>query len=285
VNELKCKLCGSKNVNFLFSEERSGVAYNSYHCEDCDLYQTLGDISDVSPDYVDLEEGDLVGEHVFIQRKSKIGAFTQWLEEAKRLDPGLAAGERRSVLDIGCGVGGFLDFARERGFDVYGFDASEAQARVAQKKHPNVRHAISMDDYMAEFAEKPRIDFVTMWDVFEHIRDPKTLLRQVRQYLTPNTVYFVSVPSGKPTKAKLAFAKIRNREIGLIPWEHVFYYTPSSLARVFADNGYEALKVTGVAPYVRDMNMHEFVRRNVHNLLQRTPYAFQICAFAKPQKV
>ncbi len=282
MTDLTCKLCGSSNVRFQFSEDRGGMTYSSYHCGHCDLYQTLGEIDDVSPDYVNLEEADLAGEHVYIQQHSKKAAFAQWLAEVDRLAGKPRDDTRRSVLDIGCGVGGFLDFARDNGFATYGFDASRAQVEVAQRSHPMVRHAVSIDEYMASFEVKPRIDCVTMWDVFEHIRDPKSLLSGVRNYLHADTIFYVSVPNGKPNPAKIKLARARKREIGLIPWEHVFYYTPSSLARVFRENGYEPLQIGGVKPYVRDMNAFEMVRRGLHTALASTPYAFQISAFAKP---
>lgn len=279
--ELTCKLCGNSDVEFLFSEQRNGIAYKSYHCRACNLYQTLGDIESVSPDYVDLEENDLDAAHVYLQRVAKQSGFRQWLETVRKLTSH-NTGRPPKVLDIGCGVGGFLDFAKANGFETYGFDASKAQVAQAKANHPNVGYAISIDDYMAQFDTAPQFDFVTMWDVFEHIRDPKTLLTEVRKHLPSHAIYFVSVPSGAPTKAKLALAKLRGRDPGLIPWEHVFYYTPDSLARVFEDNGYAPLKVTGVVPYVHEMSGHELIRRAVQAVLRPTPYAFQICAFAKP---
>lgn len=280
--DLRCKLCGDSGVRFAFAEEVGGNRYASYHCAKCDVYQTLGEVPSVSPDYVDLTEHDLVGEHVFLQRAHKRPAFEEWLAAVKRLDPGFAAGERRTLLDIGCGVGGFLDFAAENGLDVYGFDASEAQIAVARRSHPHVRHAISIDDYAAQLPERPAFDFVTMWDVFEHIREPQALLGSVRPYMKPNGLFYVSVPSGAPTRLKLAVAKLRGGELGLIPWEHVFYYTKRSLPSVFRQAGYEVAAIDGVAPYVRPLSVKEAVRRVVHRVLRATPMAFQISAFARP---
>jgi SAM-dependent methyltransferase len=281
-SDLRCKLCGDSDVRFEFSEEVDGNRYASYHCAKCDVYQTLGEVPSVSPDYVDLTEHDLVGEHVFLQRAHKRPAFEEWLVAVKRLDSGFAAGERRTLLDIGCGVGGFLDFAAENGLDVYGFDASEAQIAVAHGTHPNVRHAISADDYAAQLPHRPAFDFVTMWDVFEHIREPQALLGSVRPFMKPAGLFYVSVPSGAPTRLKLKVAKMRGTEPGLIPWEHVFYYTKKSLASVFRQSGYDVAVIDGVAPYVRPLSFHEAVRRIVHRALRATPMAFQISAFARP---
>ena len=282
VSDLRCKLCGNAHVEFVFSEDIGGQTYASYYCSKCDVYQTLGEVPAVSPDYIGLTEDELVGEHVFLQRAHKRPAFEKWLDAVKRLDPGFAKGERRKLLDIGCGVGGFLDFAKDHGFDVYGFDASEAQIQLARRNHPNVRHAITIDDYIDQLSERPSFDYVTMWDVFEHIREPQALLTSVRPYVSQDGLFYVSVPSGAPTRAKLAAARWRKSSPGLIPWEHVFYYTKKSLPIVFGQSGYTIVAIDGVAPYMRSMSVHEFVRRMVHTALRATPLALQISAFARP---
>jgi SAM-dependent methyltransferase len=282
MSETQCKVCGTADVHFLFSEASFGKAHGCYYCATCDLYQTLGDIAPVSPDYIGLEEKDLVDEHVYLQRAHKRPAFEQWLKAIRRLTPPFAP-QRRSVLDIGCGVGGFLEFAASKGLQPYGFDASTAQARVARATFPNVRNSIGIDDYVAQLDHAPAFDYVTMWDVFEHIREPRSLLRSICPHMTPTGLLFVSVPSGATTRLKLIIAKMTGREPGLIPWEHVFYYTKRSLRNMFETNGFDVLSVDGVAPYVRSLSAHEVARRAAHRLLAATPWAFQISAFARPR--
>ncbi|SRR6266581_1358538 len=282
MSESQCKVCNNADVRFLFTEASFGKAHGCYYCATCDLYQTLGDVAPVSPDYVGLEEKDLVEEHVYLQRAHKRPAFDQWLKTIQRLtlpfEPGF-----RSVLDIGCGVGGFLEFVAGKGLRTYGFDASAAQARVAREKFPNVRNSIGIDDYVAQLDHVPAFDYVTMWDVFEHIRDPQSLLKSIWPYMAPTGLLFVSVPSGAPMRFKLIVAKMAQRTPGLIPWEHVFYYTKRSLRKMFESNGFDVLSVDGVVPYVRSLSMHEVARRATHRLLAATPWAFQISAIARPR--
>lgn len=53
----------------------------------------------------------------------------------------IAAGERFSINDYGCGYGGLLDFLEERGdlYDYTGFEISEAMLREAKRLHPAAR--------------------------------------------------------------------------------------------------------------------------------------------------
>ncbi len=281
-SNLNCHLCGSKYVRLLFSELRKGRIYNNYHCPDCDLYQTLGDLEPISPDYVDLEEEDLDPAHRFLQTVHKLRAFHQW----KKLVNQHYFSERftqANVLDVGCGIGGFLDFARYLGLTTYGFDASNAHVIEAQSRHDNVRHATSVREYFERLSALPRIDVVTLWDVFEHVRNPKQFLAELREILKcSGGILFVSVPSGSMNPVKVRIASILQRPIGLIPWEHVFYYTPKSLRRMLQEMGFEVLMLGGVEPYVRQpLTVHEGLRRVAHNMLRNTPYALQIFALAR----
>lgn len=282
---LSCHLCGSVRVNALFSESRQGRVYTSYHCPACDLYQTLGEVEPVSPDYIDLEEGDLDPAHRFLQTAHKLPAFVQW--QALVLNHLKNPLEKSTVLDIGCGIGGFLDFARSLKLTTYGFDASKAHAKEAQSQHPSVRHAISLQGYFQTLGAQPHIDLVTLWDVFEHVRDPAKFLADIHDVLkASNGTLFISVPSGAMNPTKVRIARARKRPVGLIPWEHVFYYTPKSLRRVIEEAGFDVLELGGVQPYVRQpLTMHEALRRTVHHTLRNTSYALQLYVLARPRQI
>jgi SAM-dependent methyltransferase len=243
--------------------------------------QTLGDVDAVSPDYVDLKDEAMDDTHLFIQTRHKHPAFAQWQSLVLSHRPAAPEDRALRLLDIGCGVGGFLDFAKETGAEVYGFDASPVQVRHCQLRHPSVRLSYSIDDYFRQLGQRPALDAITMWDVFEHIREPLNFLAGVRQACAPETLMFVSVPSGAINPAKIAIGKMTGRQPGLIPWEHVFYYTKRSLPAMFDRAGFDVLDVGSVATYQRPPSPHEFVRRAAHRLLAPTRYAFQIYALVR----
>jgi 2-polyprenyl-3-methyl-5-hydroxy-6-metoxy-1,4-benzoquinol methylase len=166
----------------------------------------------------------------------------------------------------------------------YGFDASEAHATEARTRHHAVRKAISMRAYLDQLASIPSIDLVTLWDVFEHIREPNSLLAEIGSQLRPTRGFlFISVPSGAVNPAKVLIATALGKPIGLIPWEHVFYYTPKSLRTVLENAGFEVVELGGVQPYVRRLlSPHEILRRCAHHILRRSSYAFQLYVLARP---
>lgn len=275
---LNCKLCNAPDLTFSYSEAWRGEEYSGYYCGDCDLYQTLGSVAAISPEYETLTVDDLTDQHIHLQTAHKKTAFEQWRALMMQHRSGPLTG---NLLDIGCGVGGFLDQATAHGLSVFGFDASIAQVEQARLRHPNVANCIDVEDYVAALPDGTKFDFITMWDVLEHIRDPEQLLVGIRRHLAPGGLFFVSVPGGGPTPLKLKFTNLLGRPPGLIPWEHVFYYTPKSLRLLLTKNGFTPVDVGGVVPYVRPFGVHEAVRRVTFGLLRNTKWALQIYGIAR----
>jgi 2-polyprenyl-3-methyl-5-hydroxy-6-metoxy-1,4-benzoquinol methylase len=279
-NPIKCQICGSSTLKIAFTEYNQNKPYTSYFCKSCNLYQTLGEIAPISPDYVKLVEADLNDEHKFLQTTHKQLAFRQW----RNLLPSNESSNigNQSVLDIGCGIGGFLDYAKILGYETFGFDASDAHIAASQVKHPLTRKATTIDTYFQQLNSIPTIDYITLWDVFEHIRQPRPLLREIHKCISSSSGYlFISVPSGALHPLRVKAAKILNNTPGLIPWEHVFYYTPSSLRTILEQEGFNVLTLGGVAPYLRNKNnLHEATRRIIHHGLRSTPFSLQLYALA-----
>jgi 2-polyprenyl-3-methyl-5-hydroxy-6-metoxy-1,4-benzoquinol methylase len=277
---INCAICGSPRMVFAFAESDRGESFEQRRCSDCGVSQTVGAVPSVSPDYVRLTAEDLSDDHRFLQTKHKLSAFRQWQSLMQ------ANGKPRGqLLDIGCGVGGFLDFAEAAGYDVQGFDASQVQADSARERHPKVRNAISFDAYGAALgAPVPPIDIVTMWDVFEHIREPRPLLADIREHLAPDGLLYLSIPGGGMNGTKVAIRKLLGKTPGLIPWEHVFYHVPKSLNRVLTDNGFDVVALGGTTPYERAPSPGESIRQGIQKLIAPTSLALQLYAIARPRR-
>jgi 2-polyprenyl-3-methyl-5-hydroxy-6-metoxy-1,4-benzoquinol methylase len=278
-----CYFCSRGLSKSLFGEKSGGKEYKSYYCVNCDVFQTLGELEAISPDYVDLEQGDLDEAHVYLQRNHKHNAFRQLFQRLEAVSN--KKFEKNDLLDIGCGVGGFLDYLQLNSPQVnrFGFDASAAQVEIAKQLHPNVKLAMDAKKYSSELGGK-RFDVATMWDVFEHIRDPNSFLRSISSVIEPGGYLVISVPCGAVNPVKVASKRLLGRKLGLIPWEHVFYYTKNSLRMVLSEAGFQVAEIGYVYPYRRRMGLSEFVRVTAHHALGRTRYAFQIYAIARKPK-
>jgi SAM-dependent methyltransferase len=96
----------------------------------------------------------------------------------------------RTVLEIGCGPGVFLDAVRDLGMQVEGIDPHPDAAALARG------HTIH-----AALPDAPRFDAVALWDLLAHVADPKDMLLQARRWLRPGGFLALSTMSSSGVPA------------------------------------------------------------------------------------
>jgi SAM-dependent methyltransferase len=280
--EFMCHLCGTSQVQPMLLEKQGAVSYHIIYCSACDLVQTAEQLDAVSPAYRNLDEGDINEGRLWCQGKHKMKAFRQWHNLMGKFQKSSLGATR--LLDVGCGTGGFLHFARECGFELYGYDASQAQANYARKDLPNVRKALRPTEYLNSLSQDNlKFHVVTLWDVLEHIRTPLDLLSQLRLILDEKGLLFASVPNGRAIRWKQWIGYLRGKAPELIPWEHVFYFSPHSLRVCLERTGFQVLEIGSVECYPRTLSLFELGRRLGFMALRFVPgLSPQIYAIAKP---
>ena len=283
-SSLQCRICDSSGLRVALEMRHEGREYTVVRCSACGTLQALEHYESVSPDYAHLSSESIDRDRLWCQGEHKRPAFAQWLEQARQLLGGDPNG--KNVLDVGCGTGGFLEFARANGFDVYGFDASAAQAAFARERFNTVRHAASALEYLGKLERgELRFDLITLWDVIEHLRDPIPFVEGLSQALTPDGLLFVSTPNATAMlwKSWVNKAFHRGADFGWAPWEHVFYYSRHSLVMVQARAGLVAILDGAVACYPRRLSAFEAGRRFGFSVLRFVPWlAPQIFSWARP---
>ncbi len=104
----------------------------------------------------------------------------------------LAGRRPHRVLDLGTGVGGFLDGLAEIADHVHPADNDAVSLRrCAERGFPAVALA---DGYRLPFRDAS-FDLVCLFDVLEHLDDDAAALREVHRVLMPDGLLFLSVPA------------------------------------------------------------------------------------------
>ncbi|MBF0182429.1 MAG: class I SAM-dependent methyltransferase [Magnetococcales bacterium] len=255
-------------MRLLVQETRDGLSYRVIRCQACGVIQTWEQHAALSPDYRSLPPEEVDEARVWCQYQHKLPAFAQWegnVAQHALLPPG-------PLLDVGCGTGGFLRHAAQRGWAPYGFDASLAQAEFARRYCPNARQATSVAEYREALAAPlPLMHMITLWDVLEHIRQPEALLSGLRDLLHPEGLLFISVPNGGALSWKKGVHRILGRPFSVDPWEHVFYYTRAALATHLATWGFRVVASGSVTCYPRPWSWFEMMRRVGFRVLSHLP--------------
>lgn len=147
------------------------------------------------------------------------------LVEAHHPEPG-------RLLDIGCASGLFAAAARARGWQACGADASGWMVERARERHPGVRFEAGTLESLAFPPES--FDVLTLFDVLEHVDAPQAALGRLRGWLRPGGLLFLSVPN-----AESWIARLMGRRWVLLLREHLWYFSPRTLAKLLERAGYE----------------------------------------------
>ena len=134
----------------------------------------------------------------------------------------------RSVLEIGCGAGFFLEAAREAGIDAVGVDPGPT-GELARARGLVV-HATWIDT----FEPDRRFDAAALWEVIEHLPDPGAALARIRGWLGPRATLALSTPSASGLPARL----LRARFPMVSPPEHLELFSSRGLRTLLTRAGY-----------------------------------------------
>jgi 2-polyprenyl-3-methyl-5-hydroxy-6-metoxy-1,4-benzoquinol methylase len=155
-----------------------------------------------------------------------ISAFNHYIDLIKNL--GVSGGK---LLDIGAATGFFMSIAKKRSFRVVGVELSDFAAR---KGRENGLDIVTGDLLNTNF-EGESFDVITMFDVLEHVPDPKKLIQEVSRVLRPGGLIIINTPD-----AESLWARVLGKRWQLImPPEHINYFSPKNLSKYLEDVGYE----------------------------------------------
>lgn len=151
-------------------------------------------------------------------------AFDTW---ARHL-PLPRAGAR--LLDVGCGSGDFLEFARTAGWDVTGLEVDPVAAGIAAERGIRV---VQRPLQEAGFADST-FDAVTMNHVIEHISEPPAALREIRRILKPSGLLWIATPNvDSPLRRQLG-RSWRGLEVP----RHLVLFGRKALRKTIEDSGF-----------------------------------------------
>ncbi len=137
------------------------------------------------------------------------------------------------VLDVGCGTGNFLNWARQCGWQTVGIDFDRNAVNTAQ-------HFFGLKDVteagLTEFAQsnpKP-FDLITFFDLIEHIDNHQVFFQTVYSLLLPRGYIAMSLPC----RGGARFLQPHD-----LPPRHLSRWDASSLSHFLARAGFEVLEV------------------------------------------
>ncbi len=141
---------------------------------------------------------------------------------------------KRRLLDVGCGAGEYIRFAKSRGWQASGIEID------AKAVDSGIKAGLDIVQGSAESlpVESDSFDVVRMWHVLEHAYSPMAVLAEVNRVLRPRGFFLLSVPN---------FASSQRIVLGncwphLDVPRHLHHFNPESLKKALESNGF--IKIT-----------------------------------------
>ena len=137
--------------------------------------------------------------------------------------------KNKTFLDIGSASGVFLKVIKNKGFEESGFEPSNWMVNFGREKYNvNIKQGFIND------AKAIKYDYISFWDVLEHVTDLQATLEKIDKFSKKNTYLIVNVPDIDSYAAKLMKFK----------WPfylnvHLYYFKKKTLENIFNKFNFE----------------------------------------------
>jgi len=230
-----CPVCSEDYSIFLFNKE--GGSY--VKCKFCDMVYLNPVLKDVYLEEYYRLNHDIQSEIVENDSDFYISLYSNGLKTIEKY------ANRKNILDIGCSSGLFLDVAKKSAWETYGVELNKKEAQYASNKGHKVHNKL-----LEEIDVFEPLKAITLWDVFEHLKDGRKYLNLLREILRSDGVLFLQIPSADSLAAKILHEKC-NMFDGL---EHVNLYSFKAIQQLASDCGYEILDIQTVISEIGVIN-------------------------------
>lgn len=134
------------------------------------------------------------------------------------------------ILDVGAGLGYFVERACEHGWNASGIEISHAAVATAKSRNIPVEQGD-----VSSFTPSTRFNAVCLGQTLEHLHTPVTTLRHVREHiLEPDGALLVEVPNTRSVARSLAGQRWMHWQ----PGDHVLHFNVERVERLLARAGF-----------------------------------------------
>ena len=138
-------------------------------------------------------------------------------------------------LDVGCSTGFVVEAARDAGWEAIGTDLNPSAVEFGRSRGLDLR-TVTLEGGGFEPAS---FDAVSLFDVLEHLIDPRDVVRACVRLLRPGGILFLYVPNYDSASRLLMGADAHF----IWPTHHLNYYTPATIRELLAREGLETAYV------------------------------------------
>lgn len=125
------------------------------------------------------------------------------------------------ILDVGCGTGWFLEYAKDKGAICHGVELGKDLAQFTSE-------ALKIPVWNCDLTElktDSRFDVITMFDLIEHVVDPVQLVDSAKHLLKKDGIILIFTPQFD----SVAIQTMKDKSNLIMPAEHLSYFTKKTV--------------------------------------------------------
>lgn len=262
-NAPKCYLCENSECEKLDVKVRDNSELEVFRCNKCQLVflSSFDHIKDGFYESDGMHNGIVDVENWLKQTKDDDVRRYKFLKKQIK---------GKNVLDFGCGNGGFLSLAKKNAQNAVGIELQQSL------KDFYVKQGLEVFTDIEEMSEKvsENFDFITMFHVLEHIKDPISFLKKLGTKLNDNGEIIIEVPNSDDALLTL----YKNQAfINFTYWScHLFFFNESSFLEAVKQAGFKVnyLKHVQRYPFVNHLWWQVFKKPGGHKKLWFLNFSF-----------
>lgn len=159
--------------------------------------------------------------------------------QARRLRGQLHAGA--TVIEVGSYVGAFLAAAQDHGLQVAGVDINPAVNAFTRSLH------FTVHDGELVGLDTPQVDAIAIWNTFDQLLDPRSVVMAAHKLLRSNGVLALRVPNGDFYRRHRGSSRGRSllAHNNLLGFPYRWGFTPHSLRILLEQSGFSVTSAVG----------------------------------------
>ncbi len=262
---INCDLCGKHETTLLFTKD----GYKHVRCNSCGLIYVNPRLR-YSKEYLDnfyAYEEDYDGiiksllHRAYSVKRQKI--FCAELKKMERYR------QSNRILDIGCSFGGFLNEAKNLGWEAKGIEAVYDVGRYGKELY-------NLDIFFGTLEEArlapASFDVIRLNNVIEHIHFPSEFLANVNKLLRKGGLLSISTPNYDSYSVSICGKKW----IHFNGQYHIILFTPTTLRKILYKNNFTPVFLNTKGFHIRAKNeaSHRTVKEAMLKLSEKAIYHF-----------
>ncbi len=138
---------------------------------------------------------------------------------------------KAKLLDFGAGTAEFLQFAKNRNWEIHGVEPNEKARTLAREKE------IHLHSNLKEVSEN-NFDVISLWHVLEHLPDLENKIGKFKNLLSKNGILVIAVPNYKSYDAEFYKEFWAAYDVP----RHIWHFSQNGIKDLFSNFGFELIE-------------------------------------------